>query len=137
MTGAAPATRNIAVVGLGYVGLPLAVALARHYPVTGFDIDAARLAELRRGHDRTGETDAAGLRDSTLVLADDPAVLAAADVAIVAVPTPITEALTPDLCAVRAASRTLGEHITAGTIVVFESTVYPGVTEVYSNVWSG
>ena len=129
MTGAAPATRNIAVVGLGYVGLPLAVALARHYPVTGFDIDAARLAELRRGHDRTGETDAAGLRDSALLLADEPAVLAAADIVIVTVPTPITEALTPDLGAVRAASRTLGEHITAGTIVVFESTVYPGVTE--------
>ena len=129
MTGAAPATRNIAVVGLGYVGLPLAVALARHYPVTGFDIDAARLAELRRGHDRTGEADAAALRDSAVVLADDPAVLAAADIAIVTVPTPITEALKPDLGAVRAASRTLGEHITAGTIVVFESTVYPGVTE--------
>ena len=129
MTDAAPATRNIAVVGLGYVGLPLAVALARHYPVTGFDIDGARLAELRRGHDRTGETDAAGLRDSALLLADEPAVLAAADIVIVTVPTPITEALTPDLGAVRAASRTLGEHITAGTIVVFESTVYPGVTE--------
>ena len=129
MTGAAPSTRNIVVVGLGYVGLPLAVALARHYPVTGFDTDAARLAELRRGHDRTGETDAAGLRESALILADDPAVLAAADIAIVTVPTPITESLTPDLGAVRSASRTLGEHITAGTIVVFESTVYPGVTE--------
>ena len=121
--------RRIAIVGLGYVGLPLAVALAKHYGVTGLDVDSARVAELRNGHDRTGQIDAADLRDSSLFPTDDPAVLTDADIAIVTVPTPITEALTPDLSAVKAASRILGEHITKDTIVVFESTVYPGVTE--------
>jgi UDP-N-acetyl-D-galactosamine dehydrogenase len=122
-------TRRISIVGLGYVGLPLAVALAKHYEVSGFDVDAARIKELQGGHDRTGEIDASDLTASSLSVTDDPAVLAEAEIAIVTVPTPVTEALTPDLGAVRAASRTLGENIAKGTIVVFESTVYPGVTE--------
>tara|TARA_B100000686_G_C16749200_1_gene951399 strand:- start:585 stop:1853 length:1269 start_codon:yes stop_codon:yes gene_type:complete len=122
-------SRKISIVGLGYVGLPLAVALARHYDVTGFDVDENRIKQLRASHDRTGEINAADLRESSLELTDDAAVLANTDVAIVTVPTPVTEALSPDLGAVKAASCTLGEHITKGTIVVFESTVYPGVTE--------
>ena len=122
-------TRKISIVGLGYVGLPLAVALAKYYPVSGFDVDATRIGELRRGHDRTGEIDEPDLTASSLDLTDDPAALSDAEIAIVTVPTPVTDALTPDLGAVRAASRTLGENITKDTIVVFESTVYPGVTE--------
>ena len=122
-------TRKISIVGLGYVGLPLAVALAKHYDVSGFDVDTARIDELQKGHDRTGEIEASDLAASSLNLTADPSVLADAEVAIVTVPTPVTEALTPDLGAVRAASRTLGEHISEGAIVVFESTVYPGVTE--------
>ena len=121
--------RSISIVGLGYVGLPLAVALAKHYRVSGFDVDTTRIEELQAGHDRTGEIDDADLKASALEITDDPAVLGDADIAIVTVPTPVTDALTPDLGAVRSASRTLGEHITKDTIVVFESTVYPGVTE--------
>ena len=122
-------TRRISIVGLGYVGLPLAVVLAKHYDVSGFDVDTARIDELQKGHDRTGEIEASDLAASSLNLTADPSELADAEVAIVTVPTPVTEALTPDLGAVRAASRTLGEHISEGAIVVFESTVYPGVTE--------
>ncbi len=122
-------SRKISIVGLGYVGLPLAVALARHYDVTGFDVDVERVKQLRAGYDRTGEIGAADLRGSSLKLASDATVLADTEIAIVTVPTPVTESLTPDLSAVKAASRTLGEHITKDTIVVFESTVYPGVTE--------
>tara|TARA_Y100000588_G_scaffold362523_1_gene424309 strand:+ start:152 stop:1420 length:1269 start_codon:yes stop_codon:yes gene_type:complete len=122
-------SRKILIVGLGYVGLPLAVALARHYDVTGFDIDANRIKQLRASYDRTGEIDTADLRESSLLLTDDAAVLADANIVIVTVPTPVTEALTPDLGAVKAASCLLGKYITKDTIVVFESTVYPGVTE--------
>ena len=101
-------TRKISIVGLGYVGLPLAVALAKHYDVSGFDVDTARIDELQKGHDRTGEIEASDLAASSLNLTADPSVLADAEIAIVTVPTPVTEALTPDLGAIRAASRTLG-----------------------------
>ncbi len=120
---------RIAVIGLGYVGLPLAVGLARHYPVTGFDIDAKRIAELKAGRDRTGEIDAARLRASTLALASEIEAIRGDDVYIVTVPTPVTADNQPDLGAVRAASRTVGQAMAKGAIVVYESTVYPGVTE--------
>ena len=120
---------RIAVIGLGYVGLPLAVALARHFAVVGYDSSAARTAELKRGFDRTGEVDAATLGASALVVAPDAAALKGADVFIVTVPTPVTERNAPDLDAVRAACRTVGRVMGKGAIVVLESTVYPGVTE--------
>ncbi|MFP6749182.1 MAG: nucleotide sugar dehydrogenase [Alphaproteobacteria bacterium] len=119
----------IAVVGLGYVGLPLAVALARHYPTIGHDLDQSRIAELRRGHDRTGEIDGDVLANSSLTLTDDGAAIADAEIYIVTVPTPVDERNQPDLRLVEAACAAIGKMLTVGDIVVFESTVYPGVTE--------
>jgi len=120
---------RIAVVGLGYVGLPLAVALARHFPVTGFDIDPQRIAELRRGHDRTREIDVETLATSTMTFSDAAADIAGAGIYIVTVPTPVDTANRPDLAAVLAATATVGRALSPGAIVVLESTVYPGVTE--------
>lgn len=122
-------TSKIAVIGLGYVGLPLAVALARHFSVLGYDMNHGRIAELGRGHDRTGEVDAATLRASTLGLTADPTRLGAHDVYIITVPTPVDRNNRPDLGAVVAACRTVGRVLGRGAIVVLESTVYPGVTE--------
>jgi len=119
----------IGVVGLGYVGLPLAVAFARKYPVTGYDIGAHRVATLRAGHDFTGEVSAADLAASQLNITDDPAALAACPVIIVTVPTPVDDGHRPDFGALEAACAMLGGVIARGTIVVFESTVYPGATE--------
>ena len=120
---------RLSVVGLGYVGLPLAVALARHYPVLGFDVDAARIAELRRGRDRTGEVDAAALSGSKLVLSHEPGDMAGSEVFIVTVPTPVDDANRPDLGALEAACGTIGRVLGRDAMVVVESTVYPGVTE--------
>jgi UDP-N-acetyl-D-galactosamine dehydrogenase len=122
---------HVVVVGLGYVGLPLAVALARHFPTTGLDIDESRIAELSSGHDRTREIDRDALTASSLRLTAAPDECRGADIYIVTVPTPVDQANRPDLGAVLAASRTVGGLIEAGreTIVVYESTVYPGVTE--------
>ncbi len=120
---------RIAVIGLGYVGLPLAIELAKRYAVTGFDLDRSRVDELNDGHDRTGEVDADELRSAKLVASVDPAAIAGADVFIITVPTPVDAANRPDLGAVVAASRTVGKAIGKGGIVVLESTVYPGVTE--------
>lgn len=119
----------IAVIGLGYVGLPLAVALARHHSVVGFDIDASRIAELTAGQDRTGEIDPPVLAASTLTLGATADILADRNVYIVTVPTPVDARNRPDLGALRAACRTVGAAMKAGALVVFESTVYPGVTE--------
>ena len=123
--------QRIVVIGLGYVGLPLAVALARRFTVTGFDVDSSRIAELRRGHDRTREVAEAELESSSLELTDSPAQCAAADVYIVTVPTPVDENNHPDLGAVLAATRTVAGLIDARRrpTIVYESTVYPGVTE--------
>lgn len=116
--------------GLGYVGLPVAVAFARQFAtVIGFDIDARRVAELRAGNDRTGEVDPEALRASTLICTADPERLRACDVFIVTVPTPIDAFRRPDLQFVLAATRTVGAVLRRGAIVVYESTVYPGVTE--------
>lgn len=122
--------RKIAVIGLGYVGLPVAVSFARSgVPVVGFDVDPRRVGELREGKDRTREVDGGDLRQETLFFTVDPAEMARADFFIVTVPTPIDEARNPDLRAMIAASRSVGAVIKKGDIVVFESTVYPGAVE--------
>jgi len=122
-------TRSIAVVGLGYVGLPIAVAFGKQGPVVGFDINKTKIAELRRGVDRTGEVSAADLKASQVQYTWEPAELKAADFIIVAVPTPINEALQPDFTALQKSSELIGSNLAPGTIVVYESTVYPGATE--------
>jgi UDP-N-acetyl-D-galactosamine dehydrogenase len=120
---------NIAVVGLGYVGLPLAVALSAHHDVTGFDVSKSRVAELKRGHDRTDEIAPDRLEAAALRFTSDAADLAAAEIFIVAVPTPVDGDNQPDLGALEAASEIVGGAIRPGAVVVYESTVYPGVTE--------
>lgn len=120
---------HVAVIGLGYVGMPLALALARHGKVTGFDINKARVAGLRRGHDSNNEISAAELRASACAFTHDIADIKTANVFIVTVPTPIDAQNEPDLTAVRAATRGIGQALKSGDIVVYESTVYPGVTE--------
>ena len=122
-------TSAVAVVGLGYVGLPLAVALARHFDVIGFDVNSARVEALRQGHDATREVDGAELAACKALFTDDPEQLRRAAVIIVAVPTPVDDHRRPDLSPVRAASRTVGRHMSRGCVVCYESTVYPGVTE--------
>ncbi|NOZ43425.1 MAG: nucleotide sugar dehydrogenase [Alphaproteobacteria bacterium] len=121
--------RSIVVVGLGYVGLPLAVAMAGKFNVTGFDISEDRVRELKDGFDRTGEVDPERLKASRITLTCDRADIAAASVYIVTVPTPVHDDNSPDLGPVRSACELLGPVLTTGAIVVFESTVYPGVTE--------
>jgi UDP-N-acetyl-D-glucosamine/UDP-N-acetyl-D-galactosamine dehydrogenase len=120
---------KIAVVGLGYVGLPLAVHLAAHFEVVGFDLNAKRVAELQNGHDRTLEVDAATLAASAARYTSAPDDLAACRLIIVAVPTPIDAHKIPDLTPLHSASITVGKHLQKGSCVVFESTVYPGATE--------
>jgi UDP-N-acetyl-D-glucosamine/UDP-N-acetyl-D-galactosamine dehydrogenase len=122
---------RIVVVGLGYVGLPLAVALARSFEVTGFDIDPGRIAELREGRDRTREIDADVLQATTLRLTQDPSDCRDATIFIVTVPTPVDEAKQPDLRPVIGATETVARLIDPARrpVVVYESTVYPGVTE--------
>ncbi|MSO54346.1 MAG: nucleotide sugar dehydrogenase [Rhodospirillales bacterium] len=124
-----PEEARIAVVGLGYVGLPLAIALARKFRVVGFDVDQSRIDDLGRGEDRTGEVTKTDLRHCGLLVTADIADIAASDIFIVAVPTPVDAANRPDLSALRSACRIVGGVMRAGAVVVFESTVYPGVTE--------
>jgi len=122
--------RKIAVIGLGYVGLPVAVAFARAgAPVIGFDILRERVDELRAGHDRTREVEPADLHHKSLVYEYEPERLKDADFFIVTVPTPIDTANRPDLGAMLAASRTVGGVLKKDDIVVYESTVYPGAVE--------
>ena len=120
---------QIAVVGLGYVGLPLAVALSKREQVIGFDIDESRVGELRDNHDRTRELSEEDLAASNLVLTSSSDDMKEAEVFIVTVPTPVDTQNAPDLGAVKAASKTVGGVISKGAVVVFESTVFPGVTE--------
>ncbi|MGE0094028.1 MAG: nucleotide sugar dehydrogenase [Alphaproteobacteria bacterium] len=122
-------SRTIAVVGLGYVGLPLAVALAGRFPVIGFDVDATRVAELSQGHDRTREVLSDRLGATRCRFTSRPEDMRGADVFILTVPTPVDRDNHPDLGAVRAACATVGKVIQKGAIVVLESTVAPGVTE--------
>jgi UDP-N-acetyl-D-galactosamine dehydrogenase len=121
--------KAVAVVGLGYVGLPLAVALSPYFQVIGFDVAKGRIVELQRGRDRTGEVEPEALVAASIRYTYDPADLADATVIIVAVPTPIDAHRRPDLGHVRSASATVGKHMAKGAVVVFESTVYPGLTE--------
>jgi UDP-N-acetyl-D-galactosamine dehydrogenase len=125
---------KVAVVGLGYVGLPLAAAFAKRLSVLGFDVDERRIEELRAGVDRNGDVDGALLSTPTLEFSTDPASLIGIDFVIVAVPTPVDEAATPDLSYLTAATRLVGTALSATAhagrpIVSFESTVYPGCTE--------
>lgn len=120
---------KIAVVGLGYVGLPLAVHLSRHFSVVGYDLKPERIRELKSGHDRTLEVDPGALLDSKIFFTDDPEQLSTCRLIIIAVPTPIDAYRIPDLNPLRKASTTAGKHMGKGTCVVYESTVYPGVTE--------
>ncbi len=121
---------TVAVLGLGYVGLPVAVAFASRYDVIGYDVKAHRVAELRDGIDVTLEVPAEELLAAQrLRFTSDPVDLAAATVYVVTVPTPIDDAKRPDLGPLRAASRTVGAALSVGDTVVYESTVYPGATE--------
>ena len=119
---------KLALVGLGYVGMPIAVEFAKHIDVIGFDINEKRVYEYQHGIDSTNEVGEA-IKNTTVDFTSDPARLKEAKFIIVAVPTPINDDTTPDLRPVEGASATVGKNLTPGTIVVFESTVYPGVTE--------
>lgn len=128
-TGIGNGETTIAVVGLGYVGLPLALAFAKKYPTLGYDVNEAKLALYRKGVDPTREAGDAAVASTTLEFIGNPARLEEASFIIVAVPTPVSDDRLPDLTPVRLASRTVGQHLRPGTIVCYESTVYPGVTE--------
>ena len=119
---------KLALVGLGYVGMPIAVEFAKHVQVIGFDINEKRVNEYKNGIDATNEVGEA-ISKTTVDFTADPSRLKEAKFIIVAVPTPVNSDNTPDLRPVEGASRTVGQNLTPGTIVVFESTVYPGVTE--------
>jgi len=121
---------RIGVIGLGYVGLPLAMAFGSRLPTVGFDIDQDRVEALLGGHDRTGEVSGAELGSATkLTLSADPAALETCNVYVVTVPTPVDDATRPDLRPLEAASSLVGGLLKQGDVVVFESTVYPGTTE--------
>lgn len=120
---------KIAVVGLGYVGLPLAVALSKYFQVTGFDISENRVRELKEGYDRTNEISTEKLKQSTLVITSDANAMLEHNIYIVTVPTPVDDDNKPDLDPLRNASKALGSIIGRGATIVYESTVYPGVTE--------
>src|SRR5262245_17713925 len=120
---------KIAVIGLGYVGLPLSVALAKKFDTVGFDISSRRVSELCEFHDSTHEISSDDLRASTLKLTAVADIIAAPSIFIVTVPTPIDDANRPDFTAILSACSLVGPALTKGAIVVFESTVYPGVTE--------
>ena len=121
---------TIAVVGLGYVGLPLAVAFGKQVCTIGFDLDERKLENYRKGLDPSGEVDHENLvAAAQLEYTSDPSRLSEAEIIVVAVPTPIDQAHRPDLSPLEGACRTVGKNLTSGTVVVFESTVYPGCTE--------
>ena len=120
---------KIVVVGLGYVGLPLAIRLANYFQTVGFDIDQSRISQLQSGYDRTYECTMSDLTDSNLTLTSDLNPIRGADVYIVTVPTPVDASNKPDLDAILLASEIVGNSLKKNAIVVFESTVYPGVTE--------
>lgn len=120
---------SIALIGLGYVGMPIAVAFAKKVNVIGFDLNKEKIEAYRSGLDATKEVGDDAIKNSTVEFTSDPAQLQRAKFHIVAVPTPINQDKTPDLFPVESASRILGQNLTKGSIVVYESTVYPGVTE--------
>jgi UDP-N-acetyl-D-galactosamine dehydrogenase len=122
-------TERIAVVGLGYVGLPLAAAFGKKLDVLGFEIDKNKVSQLQNGFDATGELSAEDLAETKIDFSTDPNQLQKASFLVVTVPTPIDENNNPDLRPMEAASRAIGQNLKRGSIVVYESTVYPGVTE--------
>ncbi|MDO5528054.1 MAG: nucleotide sugar dehydrogenase [Paracoccus sp. (in: a-proteobacteria)] len=125
-----PQELKIAVIGLGYVGLPLAAALGQAMDTVGFDVNSRRIEQLRTGEDKTGEVDSAELgRAKNLTFSADEKALEGCNVFIVAVPTPVDESHRPNLAPLISASRTVGRAIQAGGVVIYESTVYPGATE--------
>ncbi len=123
------ASTHIAVVGLGYVGLPLAVALAEHYPTIGYDLNDTRIRALQQHQDHTREVSTVQLKNSPLLLTNNCQDLARANVYIMTVPTPVDSNHTPDLSPLLAASETIGSLLKKGDVVIYESTVYPGATE--------
>lgn len=124
-----PATCRVAVIGLGYVGLPLVVGYAKGSRAIGLDVNTLKIEELRNGLDFTGEVAASELRDINADFTTDPRLLAQADVILVCVPTPVNSHNRPDYSPLLAASRSIGQNLKRGTVVVFESTVDPGTTE--------
>ena len=120
---------KLSLVGLGYVGMPIAVEFAKHLKVVGYDLNEAKIEKYKAGVDPTNEVGDAAVAGSTVEFTADPSKLEEARFHIVAVPTPVNQDKTPDLSPVEGASRTLGQHLKPGSIVVYESTVYPGVTE--------
>lgn len=111
--------KQICVVGLGYVGLPLAVAFAKHLPTIGYDVNETRIKELQAGYDHNGEISEADLRSPNLILTTDPTQMRDADVIIITVPTPVDKAKRPDLRYLISASETVGQHMKRGAIVVY------------------
>ncbi len=122
-------TEKLSLVGLGYVGMPIAVAFAKKIKVVGFDLNAAKIDLYKSGVDPTNEVGNDVIKNTTVDFTADAAKLKEAKFHIVAVPTPVNDDHTPDLSPVEGASRILGQNLTKGSVVVFESTVYPGVTE--------
>lgn len=120
---------KLSLVGLGYVGMPIAVEFAKHVKVVGFDINESKIAQYRAGFDPTKEVGDEAVSHSSVEFSSDATMLEEARFHIVAVPTPVNQDKTPDLTPVIGASKTLGKHLKPGSIVVYESTVYPGVTE--------
>ena len=120
---------KLSLVGLGYVGMPIAVAFARKIKVVGFDLNEKKIELYKNGIDPTNEVGNEVIKNTTVDFTADPSKLREAKFHIVAVPTPVNDDHTPDLTPVEGASRILGQNLTKGSVVVFESTVYPGVTE--------
>src|SRR3989338_1102181 len=121
--------KKICVVGLGYVGLPLAVELSQHFEVIGMDNNSRRISELNQNHDASREVASEALRDCGIIFTSDPSRIREAEVVIACVPTPVDKNKKPDLFCLQSVSKTIGENLQKHAIVVYESTVYPGVTE--------
>ena len=132
---------KLSLVGLGYVGMPIAVAFARKIKVVGFDLNEKKIELYKNGIDPTNEVGNEVIKNTTVDFTADPSKLREAKFHIVAVPTPVNDDHTPDLTPVEGASRILGQNLTKGSVVVFESTVYPGVTEdragIRTEMWGG
>ena len=121
---------NIAILGLGYVGLPLAVEFSKKFNVIGFDINSKRVSELNRGYDRTLEISKDSiLKSQNLIISNDDSLLDHIDVYIITVPTPINKNKNPDLNPLIKSSKTVGKYLEKNNIVIYESTVFPGATE--------
>ncbi len=122
-------TPKISIIGLGYVGLPLAIQLAKHFSIVGFDTNGQRVRELQSGHDRTNECDKIMLSSENLIICDNQSMLKDSDIYIITVPTPVNDDNSPDLTALLSATNCVASVLKKNNIVVYESTVYPGITE--------